>query len=260
MNKKSMRIAVLSAAMAGMLTGMPLTYASNTLPPGAQPVAEKAGFFESIGAKIKAMFPQYFQDRDTSTAPAETLRAPFADPSLPPVAPTPLMQFGIGVSELDKTAGKNLDVPHRNQDELAKWLDRAVAETMSFSPASYPDHIKHLATGFTPEGLAQFQAWVQNANLIQAMETGHLQMNGFVQEAPFLLNEGVVNGRYRWLFEIPVMISFFDKDVKFMKSSTQIKETRRLLVRLQIGRVATGGLENGVLIETWEVYANTRKN
>jgi hypothetical protein len=119
--------------------------------------------------------------------------------------------------------------------------------------------VKILSNGFSDGGLKQYEDWVSETGIMASLQRNGLQLNGFVTETPFLLNEGVVNGRYRWLFEIPVMVSFVPRGTVSYAQERGVK-TQHLLITLQLGRVADSILEHAVDIESWSVQDNRRKN
>lgn len=215
--------------------------------PAAQP---------TLMQKATAFFEDFFRrilKEEESVNPSGTLVAPFADES---VKPLPKDQRYLAVTEANKVA---IDQPHRSDKELGEWLAQAMPQTLSFDAANFESRMAELALGFSPEGLEQFKAWIINSGILTAMQGNSLQLNGFVTEQPFLLNQGLVNGRYRWLFEVPVMISFMPRGT-VQYNPQESTQSRHLLITLQLGRVEDSILEHGVVIESWAVRENTRKN
>ena len=184
--------------------------------------------------------------------PSGTMVAPF-EPDTKPLA-----KGANGANPLPVNSA-TLDQPHRSAADLAQWLQQVIAESLSFSAAGYPDHVKQLERGFTPAAINEFNAWATATGIVNALEQNQMQLNGFVSDLPFLLNEGVVAGRYRWLYEIPVMVSFVPLGTTGYVAE-QGTDSRRLIVTLQIGRVAQSVLPDQVMVESWSVKDNTRRN
>lgn len=184
--------------------------------------------------------------------PSATLLAPFADPGTKAYS-------GEHIYSRLRTNTTPLDLPHRSAADLSEWLMQALAETLSFTSDNYDDHIKLMTNGFSPEGVSQFNTWVTSSGIFNALHSNGLQLNGFVSEDPFLLNEGTVGGRYRWLFEVPVIISFVPRGTTNLAKQEGIN-SRKLLITLQLGRYADSVLPDAVKVESWSVQDNTRKN
>ncbi len=101
----------------------------------------------------------------------------------------------------------------------------------------------------TPYALESFKAFMAKDNLLAALQSNNLVMRTFVTEPARMLNQGAVQGYYRWLVETPVTITFLPRGTKDY-SGIQPK-SQRINIRTQIGRVVQGG-DDGMMIETLE--------
>lgn len=211
----------------------------------AKPKNPVMAFFDKLFTRILGDAP----DPD----PSGTMVAPFAADVTPPQTAE---QRASGTLPVNSAS---LDKPHRSASDLAAWLQQAIAESLSFNAETYNDHLKLLARGYTPSAVAEFNAWATGTGILSSLQKNGLQLNGFVADPPFLLNEGVIDGRYRWLYEVPVMVSFVPRGTTTYQGKEGI-DTRRLIVTLQLGRVAVSQLPDHVMIETWSVQENTRRN
>lgn len=198
-------------------------------------------FFSQFSGKVESPDPS-----GTMIAPFEPDTKPFENPADRILNPLPV------------NAG-SLDRAHRSANDLATWLQMAIPETLSFNSDSYKAHLLTLGRGFSAAALAEYNTWVTATGVLDALTDNAMQLNGFVTDTPFLLNEGVVAGRYRWLYEIPVMVTFVPRDTKDYRGKNNL-ETRRLIITLQLGRVLESSLPDNVMIETWAVRDNLRKN
>lgn len=184
--------------------------------------------------------------------PSGTMIAPFEPDT------RPLLGAGKEGAPLPVNSS-TLDQPHRSATDLAETLQQLVAESLSFTAPGYPAHLKNLERSFTPQAITEFNAWATATGVINALQQNQMQLNGFVSDQPFLLNEGVVSGRYRWLYEIPVMVSFVPLGTTGY-TPKQGTDSRRLIVTLQIGRTTQSTLPDQILIESWSIKDNTRRN
>ncbi|MBI2234374.1 MAG: DotI/IcmL family type IV secretion protein [Micavibrio aeruginosavorus] len=247
-----MRQLILSALVsAAFLSPCAAAIAQEQQPSSPAPAAQP-GFMQKASAFFEDFFRRILKE-EKSVNPSGTLVAPFADES---VKPLPKDQRYLAVTETNKVA---IDQPHRSDKELGDWLAQAMPQTLSFDAANFDARMAELTVGFSAEGMEQFKSWIINSGILTTMQGNGLQLNGFVTEQPFLLNQGLVNGRYRWLFEVPVMISFMPRGT-VQYNPQESTQSRHLLITLQLGRVENSILEHGVVIESWAVRENTRKN
>lgn len=235
-----------AAAPVSAAPNVPVAVAAPVMtPPPEKPKGRITLFFEKFFVAILGDAP----DPD----PSGTMVAPFAADVTPPQTAE---QRASGTLPVNSTS---LDRPHRSASDLAAWLQQALAETLSFNAETYTDHLKLLERGYSPSAIAEFNAWATGTGILEALQRNQLQLNGFVADPPFLLNEGVIDGRYRWLYEIPVMVSFVPRGTTTYQGKEGI-DTRRLIITLQLGRVAVSPLPDHVMVETWAVQDNTRRN
>ncbi len=237
----------------------PVLAQDTLMAPQAQETAVQQSVPQSPSKKpnaIAAFFNKFYTNLVGGGAepdPSGTMVAPFEPDT------RPLAKDAKGAAGPLPVNSATLDQPHRSAADLAQWLQQVMAESLSFSAASYPNHVKQLERGFTPAAINEFNAWATATGVINALEVNQMQLNGFVSDLPFLLNEGVVAGRYRWLYEIPVMVSFVPLGTTGYVAE-QGTDSRRLIITLQIGRVAQSSMPDQVMVESWSVKDNTRRN
>lgn len=204
---------------------------------------------------VKTFFSDFFSvfARKNEDDPALTGLAPFADPGARPTTPLESANsLPINKASLDK--------PHRSGRDLEEWVAKVLSEILSFDSVNYDSYVQQiLPRAFAPSGLGEFQNWVNSTGIITALNANGMQLNGFVTETPFLLNEGSVNGRYRWLYEVSLMLSFVPRGTTSYTSDLAV-DTRKLIITVQLGRSTSSTTEHQVLIETWAVKDDNRRN
>ena len=152
-----------------------------------------------------------------------------------------------------------LEQPHRDKASIAKWLMDAVSEIMTFtSPDPQTDLAHHLAY-FSPAGQQEFQAFLVDTAIQPVLDDRRYVMRGFVQTTPRFLNEGVIDGRYRWLYEVPVMVSSLERSQGDYKNGGEAVN-RKMIIRLQVGRSDSAENDAGILIEHWTGKAVGERN
>ncbi len=186
--------------------------------------------------------------------PADTLTAPFA-------------YQGSGQSQVESLEDKQQNIvplkhAHTTSGEIGKWLMGAVSNAMSYSLGDNTDVSVTKQQLFSQGGIRQFKDFLSQNNIQKVMDSGQYSIRSFVSAQPLLLNSQSAANRYRWLFEVPVMMSYM-KGADFNYKEAQ-PINQQLVLIIQVGRYdQIDDPENihGVLIETWALKeAKTVKN
>ncbi len=215
------------------------------------------------------LYPEKFVDSeeqkalDTGVVPfaSEDAQAPvFAEPAeqytIDSAAPT--KNVNLDTQDIyDPLAGnvavsKELHVPHRHEAAVNDWVTEAVTEIMTFKISEYQKHYQDMAALMDANGLAEWQKFLVDTNILAIMQSKKYELRSFVSDVPRMVTTGVVSDRIRWVYDVPVSLTFLpegraDYD-ELDKSEYQFEE---LSFRIQIGRVAQGG-RDGIAVETWE--------
>lgn len=185
------------------------------------------------------VFGSMFEEKPVEPDPSKTLQAPFAyDPNRKISAEEALPENSVP-----------LDVSHRPAEEIGKWLMTAVSDAMSFEVTEdgSPPALKR--EYFTPAGLAKFQEFLTKTGIQKVIDSRKYHLRSFVRNTPLILNEGAAAGHYRWLFEVPLMVSYIPPGNFKYKSGDAVNQA--ITLTLQVTRVREGAGPEGVLIEIW---------
>ena len=164
-----------------------------------------------------------------------------------------------------------LDMPHRSQGEVADFLVHAITEMLSMGvdptdksrkkPWTYEDHLQMLSTGMDANALAQLGGFMEKSNILQILQADSLVMRVIVDDQPLLLNKGAVDGSYRWLYEMPVTLSFLKPGAKsYENAPTDLNQ--HVIIKMQVGRVPKKknkddpGIDE-MMIQSFDVRKNT---
>lgn len=186
------------------------------------------------------VFGSIFEPKpDEGPDPGQTLQAPFAyDPARK-----------IDAAEALPENSVPLNISHRPAEEIGQWLMTAVSDAMSFeiTKEGGPPILKR--EYFTPAGLSQFQDFLTKTGIQKVLDSRKYHLRSFVRNTPLILNEGAASGHYRWLFEVPLMVSYISPgDFKY-KNNEAVNQA--ITLTLQVTRVREGAGPEGVLIEIW---------
>ncbi len=183
--------------------------------------------------------------KDVAAHPAVTLMAPFADED-------------AVIMELDPTGNTELAVPleqrHRPNTEIARWVQMIVPTVLSYNSENYEQEYSEKIKSFSKVGAKEYVAFLQNKNIVKTLKTGRYKVSGIVQGYPIVINEGAVNGRYRWLFQVNILVTYLDNRMtKYSRAKEGDAITQEFILTLQLGRVRGVDNDHGLLIETWNV-------
>ncbi len=196
------------------------------------PAYAKKGFLE-------ALLPGIFGKKDDGPKPEETLVAPFAyEP--PPVAEGQKSEESI----------LPLDVAHRGTREIGGWLMHTLSESMTFEGENYQEKMAKTELYFDDVGRREYLTFLQESGIGEVLQTQKYNVRSFVRQAPLLLNEGAVEGRYRWLYEATLMASYMDREMKnYGKKASPVNQM--INITIQVGRSKDARGEQEVFIERW---------
>jgi hypothetical protein len=180
--------------------------------------------------------------------PTKTMKAPFAeDPQAPSTTATSNI---IGATPQEHVAAH---LPHRSETQIAEWVTGAVANALTFEGLDAAADMQVKSAYFSPAGLKQFQAFLEEHKLTKATQSKQYVVRAFVNGAPDILNEGAVDKRYRWLVDAPIMISIMEAGLDDYRKAGQTA-SQEGKIQVQIGRVDKPLPSNpdGLVIETWK--------
>jgi hypothetical protein len=189
----------------------------------------------------------YAMEIDKKNVPPEGMRLP-----LEGTIGKPVVQQGNG------TQPGPLEAQHMTTGELAMKLSDVVAESLSFTKANFVSNSSEAKKYFTETGYGQYQQFLKSASFEEALSSGNLQSAAYAEQEALEVTRGVYNGAYKWLFEVPVTISFIPSNADTYRDGQIKAENRRVLLRAQFTRVADPADPLAVKIEIWQILPPRR--
>lgn len=189
--------------------------------------------------------------KDESQDPKNTLQAPFVvktDKELAKEAEN--TAEGELVEEVKPPNPQNaipMERPHRATAVLSEWIVNTASEIMTFDDPNVVQTLKLSEPYFEKKGRQQYLAFLEKNNIRKVLSSKKYKVRSYVNDAPLLLNEGPVAGRYRWLYEVPLMVSYMKRDVSDYKDAEPVNQ--QVVLRIQIGRSPDAQTDMGVYIE-----------
>ncbi len=146
-----------------------------------------------------------------------------------------------------------LSVQNLSAHELSERLSNIVAETLSFTASDFASGSRAAEKYFTPSGYQQYVEFLTSAEFERSLRDQNLKSGAYVEEPPVELTHGVYEGVYKWVFEVPVTVSFIDTRADTYRDGEIKPVNRRFILRAQFARVKEGTDPNAVKIELWQI-------
>lgn len=135
-----------------------------------------------------------------------------------------------------------LHQPNLSTPALMSWVAQASTEVMTFGFNDYRRRLQESSRNFTRSGWESFTKAMQQARIIEMVEANQQVVTAAPQGAPILQSEGLVNDRYQWMIQIPMVVTY--------QSGAKTKSDS-LLVTVVVVRVPRLESPSGVGIEQW---------
>lgn len=144
-----------------------------------------------------------------------------------------------------------LEKPHLSDNEIKNWISKAVSEALFFNKKSYSKVAKNIKPYFTDAGFQKFQDYLIASGIAENIRVNEYDMSIYIEKPPLFLNSSVINGTFKWLYQMPVVISFFPTGKKNIAKESGKFINRKLTLRLQITRAKVDGNPDIIQIEDW---------
>ena len=135
-----------------------------------------------------------------------------------------------------------LSEPNLSTPALMSWSAQALAQTMTFGFHDYRKRLQESSRFFTRPGWAKFTEALERSGIMETVEANQQVVTAAPRSAPVVVQEGIVNGRYEWIVEVPMNITY--------KAGSKVRSDSPT-VRLKIVRVPKLENAHGVGIEQW---------
>lgn len=189
---------------------------------------------------IEGMLPFLYDRGSDEVLEDGVLKAPFADSDLV-------------VEEGEQGLPQNaipLDQPHRSDGDITSWVVTAVSQALTFNELEFQKELdQSVDSVFSTAAATQYQNFLTDTKMMEILRGKRYRITSFTRGRPLLMNEGALKGRYRWLYDVSVMVSYMDRVDFDYKEKNAINQTYDL--QIQVGRVKSGDQGDGIVIENW---------
>jgi len=135
-----------------------------------------------------------------------------------------------------------LNEPNLSTPALMSWVAQASTEVMTFGFNDYRRRLQESSRSFTRRGWESFTQALQKSRIIEMVEANQQVVTAAPAGAPILESEGLVAGRYQWVIQLPLVLTY--------QSGSRTKSDN-LLITVVVVRVPRLESPNGVGIEQW---------
>lgn len=135
-----------------------------------------------------------------------------------------------------------LNQPNLSNPALLSWVAQASTEVMTFGFNDYRRRLQEASRNFTSRGWESFTAALQKSRIIESIEANSQVITAAPRGAPVIQQEGLVNGQYQWVVQIPMILTY---------QSGSRTRSDNLMVTLVVVRVPRLESPNGVGIAQW---------
>lgn len=135
-----------------------------------------------------------------------------------------------------------LGQPNLNDAAVVSWSAQAATEIMTFGFHDFEKRLQDASTYFTRRGWQSFSQALSAAGLIENVRRNNQVLTATAQKAPIIVEQGVDNGVYRWIIDMPLIVTY---------QAGRSAQNEVMNVRLVIIRVSTLDSEHGIGIQQW---------
>lgn len=101
-----------------------------------------------------------------------------------------------------------LDDPAMSSAAVLNWVVEAIRVSYSFNYRSINNHIDKISPYFDNRGLTKFFEIVVSEPNMRLVKADKLIVSMHIKEAPKIVREGKINGRYAWRIALPIELRY----------------------------------------------------
>ncbi len=135
-----------------------------------------------------------------------------------------------------------LNEPNLSTPAMMSWVAQSATEVMTFGFNDYRRRLQEASRNFTRKGWESFTQALQRSRIIEMVEANQQVVTSAPAGAPILKSEGIVQGRYQWDVQLPMILTY--------QAGSRTRNDN-LLVTITVVRVPRLENPNGVGIEQW---------
>ena len=149
-----------------------------------------------------------------------------------------------------------VDQVYLKTPDLIQWVSSTLPKTFMYDFINYNKDLKAVTQYFTPNGWKVFSDVLNTYANYNDIQNKKLFVTATVAGAPFVLNQGVLQGRYAWWVQMPLTIGYSSYD----KSSSLVVTIQALIVRVPTVDNFYGVAIDNIIVQKGEGNPQVRTN
>lgn len=158
---------------------------------------------------------------------------------------TPTLKYYATTTEGRVIPLYSLSQPVITNSYLLQWASLAARGAFNLDFTHYQAQMAQAKPYFTSDGWQKFSAAMKSSGLLDTVINKKLIMSAVVAKAPVILFRGVVQGRFTWRIQLPLLVNF--------ESASENSSAQHWLVTMNIQRVPTLTAPKGIEISDFAV-------
>jgi len=134
---------------------------------------------------------------------------------------------------------QTLSEPVISDNYLVQWSALTVRTLFNLDFVHLQDNLEISKKYFTSDGWKAFISALEKSGLAQLIREKKLMTSAVITQTPAILSKSVVAGRYSWLVQMPVLVTY---------TSASMTAKKALIATMMIRRVPVLGASQGVQI------------
>ena len=149
-----------------------------------------------------------------------------------------------------------LNKAHRTDNEMKTYLTKVASESLAFRKENFTEVIQNIKPYFTEAGFEKYRKYILSSGIVETVRTKDVHVGAYVETPPLFLNDSVMNKKYKWLYEMPMVVSLVPNDQKTLAEDADQYVNSEFTLRLQVTRVQDeDNAFDGMKVEDWIVVA-----
>lgn len=130
-----------------------------------------------------------------------------------------------------------LEEPNQSDPSVGQWATQAAIASFTYNFVDYRKNLQAASEFFTAEGWQNFMQALASSNNLAAVKAKKLIASAVATGAPVIMQKGLLNGRYSWRIQMPILVTYQSPSVFTQNSYT---------VTMLIQRVSTLNSPQGI--------------
>jgi len=132
-----------------------------------------------------------------------------------------------------------LSNPMLTTEALLSWAGQVAMGVYTYNFSDYRQRIQMQEINFTSDAWQQVLTQLKSSNTLDAIIKRQINVSAVVSGAPVVVYQGMLDGRFAWKVQVPLLVTFVSASDRFQKN---------YMVTMVIVRVSTVQNQNGVAV------------